>query len=63
MTLITLKLTPTEAKILWNVVDGASDAGACDGGNTEQETDALSDISSKLLKQHSKWKDVPLDKG
>jgi hypothetical protein len=60
---VTLKLTPIQAKVLFNTVDGAADAGACEGGNTPQEAEALTDIMSKLLKQHGKWRDTQLTKG
>ncbi len=60
MTYITLKLTPYQAKLLWAVVDGAADAGAClDGsGNSERETEALSIIADKLLDKRAQWKGV-----
>jgi hypothetical protein len=61
--LITIKLTPIQAKVLWNTVDGASDAGACEGGCTPQEARALNAISDKLIKHHDKWKSVRLDQG
>lgn len=61
--MIKLTLTPTQAKILFNVVDGASDAGACEGGCTPQEQRALGQIMTKLLDRHDAWKDVRLDKG
>lgn len=60
---ITINLTPIQARILWAVVYGASDAGACEGGNTPQEAKALNQITDKLVKHHSKWKDVEVDKG
>jgi len=63
MTDITLRLTPVQARVLWNVVDGAADAGACKGGNTRQEADALTRISGKLLDQHDRWKGVKLQQG
>lgn len=58
MAKITITLTPYQAKILWGVVDGAADAGACEGGNTQQETDALIAVTDKLLDHHEKWKDA-----
>lgn len=54
---VMLKLTPRQARVLWAVIDGAADAGACsDGsGNTPAETRALAQISHKLLEQRVKW--------
>jgi len=46
---VVLKLTPRQAKLLWDIVDGAADAGACDDGLTAQEQRTLSQISDKLL--------------
>jgi|GEM_PF-4308286 len=60
MSEITLKLTPLQARILWGVVDGAADAGACDGGLEPFEADALNQITDKLLRSHDKWKKCPL---
>jgi glycerate-2-kinase len=60
---ITLRLTPAQAKILFNTVDGAADAGACVGGNTKQEARALESISHKLLAQHDAWRDTKIQKG
>ncbi len=54
---ITLSLTPYQAKILWGVVDGAADAGACQGGNSERETAALVRIGDLLINNRAKWKD------
>lgn len=61
--MITIKLTPIQAKILFNTIDGAADAGACVGGNTPTETEAYETIMRKLLVYHNKWKNVQLEKG
>lgn len=61
--MITLKLTPIQAKVLFNCVDGAADAGACKDGNTRQEARAYDEIMTKLLAKHEEWKSVQLDKG
>lgn len=53
--LITLKLTPKQAKILWQTIDGAADAGACEGGLTKDEAEALGTIIKKLMKTHALW--------
>lgn len=57
---IKITLTPVQARVLWAVVYGASDAGACEGGNTPQEAKALEEIDAKLIKHHAKWKGVVL---
>lgn len=56
-----LKLSPTEAKILFNTVDGAADAGACRDGNTQQEQDVMESIMQKLQRHSAKWRDTILD--
>lgn len=58
---ISITLTPVQARILYNTIDGASDAGACEDGNTPQEAEALEEISGKLLRHYSKWKGVHLE--
>jgi hypothetical protein len=56
---IKLTLTAIQARILWETVDGAADAGACDGGLTKQEQNALQQITTKLLAQRDKWRAAP----
>jgi hypothetical protein len=46
---VTLKLTTRQAKFLWGILDGAADAGACEGGLTPMEQRTISQISDKLL--------------
>jgi hypothetical protein len=60
---VSLSLTPIQAKVLFNTVDGASDAGACEGGLTKQEQSALASVMDKLISQHDRWKAVRLDDG
>lgn len=60
---IIIRLTPIQAKILFNTVDGAADAGACSDGNTPQEARALQAISAKLLNCIDQWGKQSLDKG
>lgn len=60
---ITLKLTPIQAHIVWNVVDGQADAGSCEGGNTAQEQRALDQVSTKLLAVRDQWIHVKLKEG
>lgn len=56
MSLITIKLTLDQARILWGVVDGALDAGACEGGLEEHEAEALRHVDSQLLRHFDKWR-------
>ena len=58
---VRLDLTPIQARIVFNVLDGQVDAGACEGGNTPQERRALGEVMDKLLKNHAQWKHVRLD--
>jgi hypothetical protein len=46
---ITIRLTACQRKVLWGVVDGAADAGACEAGLIADERSALNIISEKLL--------------
>lgn len=52
---ITITLTPVQAKVLFNTIDGAADAGSCADGCTPQELEALADISQKLLQKRANW--------
>lgn len=61
MVKVSLTLTPEQAKILFNCIDGAADAGACEGGNTQQETRALQEVSEKLRRQQAKWLNTRLE--
>jgi hypothetical protein len=56
MATIKLELTSRQALILWKIIDGAADAGACDDGLYVAEAHALDQITDKLLSQHSLWK-------
>ena len=60
---ITISLTPAQAKVIYNVIDGALDAGACEGGNTAQEQRALAAVSMKLLDKRDLWRGVKLQEG
>lgn len=60
---ITLKLTAIQAKVLFNTVDGAADAGSCKDGCTKQELRAMDQITVKLLKVKDEWINIMLDKG
>lgn len=55
---ILVKLTPYQAKVLWGIVDGAVDAGACKDGLSERESEALNDCTTQLLRQQTKWKNA-----
>lgn len=46
---VTIRLTAREARILWSIVDGALDAGACADGLTDEENKVLRPIHDKLL--------------
>lgn len=50
-TKVTLRLTPKQARILWQIVDGAQDAGACAGGLTQEEQDALEVVVTQILRK------------
>lgn len=60
---IKLTLTPTEAALVWNLADGQSDAGACEGGNTPLETKTLHSLMAKLLPHHDKFRQTLRDLG
>ncbi len=45
----TLTLTAAQVKVLWNTIDGALDAGACEDGLTKSESRSLSAIMNKML--------------
>ena len=45
----TISLTAREAKLLWGFIDGCADAGACEGGNTQEESKVLSKMTFALL--------------
>lgn len=47
-----INLTEREAHLLWGFVDGCLDAGACKGGNTDEEQNALSKLAH-ALQSHS----------
>lgn len=46
---ITIRLTPYQAKVLWGIVDGALDAGACADGLTQTESAALEIVSQQII--------------
>lgn len=48
---VTIRLSPAQAKLVWGFVDGALDAGACEGGITAKERAALLRTSEQLLAQ------------
>lgn len=57
-----IELTAIQAKVLFNTIDGAADAGSCADGCTKQELAALGQIMNKLLKQKDEWINTKLDK-
>lgn len=58
MKTVNIKLTPRQALVLFNIIDGAADAGACDDGLYPDEARALQQVQDKLLAQHTLWKSV-----
>lgn len=46
---ITLRLTAYQRKTLSQIVDGALDAGACKGGLTKLESNALTSVFMRLI--------------
>lgn len=63
MSKIKIELTAIQAKVLFNTVDGAADAGSCADGCTKQELRALGAITTKLLAIRTEWISTKLDKG
>lgn len=53
---IKISISPESAFVLWGVIDGALDAGACEGGLEPYEREALLSVTEKLLKKHDLWK-------
>lgn len=45
-----ISLSKREAKIVWGLLDGALDAGACPGGLTQEEARATSRVADALLR-------------
>lgn len=60
---IRIELTAIQAKVLFNTIDGAADAGSCEGGCTKQELAAMQQISMKLLDKRADWSHVKLVAG
>lgn len=48
--MINLRITPTQADWLAKTIDGAIDAGACEGGLEPEERTALRAVEDKLMK-------------
>ena len=44
----TLKLTARQAQLVWDILDGAGDAGACEDGLTLMERQSLDQVMGKL---------------
>jgi hypothetical protein len=45
-----ISLSKREAKLVWGLLDGAMDAGACADGLTEEEKSATERVANALLK-------------
>lgn len=58
MKTINIKLTPRQALVMFNILDGAADAGACDDGLYQDEARAIQQVLDKLLTQYMLWKDA-----
>lgn len=48
---VTIRISPQQAKILWGIVDGALDAGACADGLSRKESNALNAVCTQILSQ------------
>lgn len=48
---VVVRLTPEEADLIWRNADGWSDAGACEGGLTEAEHEALGELQDQISRQ------------
>lgn len=48
---VVVRLTPTEAMLVYQNADGWLDAGACEDGLTDAERDALHKLTDQILKQ------------
>ena len=46
---VNLKLTPRQAKLLWDTLDGALDAGSCKDGLSSVEKQGMRQILEKLI--------------
>jgi len=44
-----ITLTERQFQLVWDILDGAGDAGACEGGFTPEERKTLDSIGDKLL--------------
>ena len=48
---VTITLTEAKARHVWAILDGASDAGACEGGLTPAERKAIQSAIDQILDQ------------
>lgn len=53
---IVIRLTPDQARLLAQNIDGLMDAGACEGGLTEAENKALRKAYDQIMKQLQRQK-------
>ena len=47
---IRIRLTASQARLVWGLLDGAMDAGACADGLTAAENEACSIVADALLR-------------
>lgn len=59
---IKVELTAIQAKVVFNTLDGAADAGSCPDGCTKQELRAMNEVMTKLLGQRDHWINTRLDR-
>lgn len=55
--MITLKLTPRQAAMIYRLFDMQLDTGCCEGGNTRTETATMRQLTGKLLELKPRWYD------
>ena len=55
MKAITIRLTPKQAGLVWGILDGAADAGACEDGLTRAEHVAVGRVIDQILSQTGKY--------
>lgn len=51
---MTIMLTPDEASLVWGLLDGQMDAGACEGGLSKAEHDACGKVCDALIRHSQK---------
>ena len=49
--MVTIKLSDSEARLVWGILDGAADAGACEGGLSQEEHQAVWKAIDQIVEQ------------